>query len=100
MTPKRRASAGTLESSDLLVLVEPAQAGSGRQINLESVVLLQFGESIRKEVARLLDQYEIADVKMTIRDKGALAPTIAARLETAICRALGIEEGTSYAAEQ
>jgi citrate lyase subunit gamma (acyl carrier protein) len=99
MNPKRRASAGTLESSDLLVLVQPAEQGSGRRIDLESVVILQFGESIRAEIDRLLDQYGITDVSMTVRDKGALAPTITARVETAICRAVGIEEGTAYEAE-
>lgn len=99
MKPTRRASAGTLESSDLLVLVQPAEKGSGRRIDLESVVILQFGESIRTEIVRLLDQYDITDVIMTVRDKGALAPTISARVETAIRRAVGIEEGTAYEAE-
>ncbi|UJX42152.1 citrate lyase acyl carrier protein [Desulfovibrio sp. JY] len=99
MNPTRRASAGTLESSDLLVLVQPAEKGGGRRIDLESVVILQFGESIRTEIGRLLDQYGITDVIMTVRDKGALAPTISARVETAIRRAVGIEEGTAYEAE-
>ena len=38
------ASAGTMESSDALVELEPAQ---GRQIQLTSVVEAQFGDAIR-----------------------------------------------------
>ena len=38
------ASAGTMESSDVFVELEPAQ---GRSIELHSVVEAQFGDSIR-----------------------------------------------------
>jgi citrate lyase subunit gamma (acyl carrier protein) len=87
-----RASAGSFESSDMLVLVEPAGAGTGRVIELDSVVLSQYGESIRAEVNRILDQHQVRDAKLVIRDKGALVPTIGARVETAIRRALGTQE--------
>ena len=93
MDPKQRATAGSFESSDMLVLVEPVGAGTGRVIELDSVVLSQYGESIRAEVTRILDQLRVRDAKLVIRDKGALAPTIAARVETAIRRALGMQEG-------
>lgn len=99
MKPIRRASAGSFESSDLLVLVEPAPAGTGRKIELDSVVLLQFGGAIRAEIERILDRFEVQDVQLIIKDKGALAPTIAARIETAIRRSAGLQEGTTYEAE-
>ena len=99
MEPKHRASAGSLESSDMLVLVEPMDEGSGRLIELESVVLLQYGDSIREQVHQILDRHQVRDAKLVIRDKGALAPTIAARVETAILRALEVQEGTGYASQ-
>ncbi len=99
MEPKHRASAGSLESSDMLVLVEPAERGSGRAIELDSVVLLQYGDSIRAEVNRILERYQVTDARLVIRDKGALAPTIAARVETALLRALGMQKGTAYETE-
>jgi citrate lyase subunit gamma (acyl carrier protein) len=86
MQPKVPAQAGTLESSDALVLVEPTAAGAGRQIELESNVLMQYGRHIRRQVDAMLDQMSVADVRMIIKDKGALDATIRARVETAIRR--------------
>jgi citrate lyase subunit gamma (acyl carrier protein) len=98
MVPKERASAGSFESSDMLVLVEPVEPGGGRLIEIESVVLLQFGESIRAEVNNILDQYDVKDARLVIRDKGALGPTISARVETALRRALGLVREVAHAA--
>jgi citrate lyase subunit gamma (acyl carrier protein) len=42
----------------------------------------------------MLDQFEMTDIHLIAKDKGALEPTIKARLETAIKRALGQQEGT------
>ncbi len=86
MQPKIPAQAGTLESSDALVLVEPVAAGAGRQIELESNVLMQYGRHIRRQVTQMLDELSVADVRMIIKDKGALDATIRARVETAIRR--------------
>jgi len=86
MQPKVPAQAGTLESSDALVLVAPIAAGAGRQIELESNVLAQYGRHIRRQVNAMLDQLSVADVRMIIKDKGALDATIRARVETAIRR--------------
>ncbi len=91
---KHRAQAGSLESSDLLVIVDKAEAGSGRQIDLNSAVALQFGDSIMEEVHRVLDRFNIQDVSVLIEDKGALQPTICARMETAILRSMDKQEGT------
>ncbi|MBE6944270.1 MAG: citrate lyase ACP, partial [Ruminococcaceae bacterium] len=48
----RRASAGTMESSDAYVEIEPGQ--NGLSIQLESVVLGQFGDSIDRTVREVL----------------------------------------------
>ncbi|MCE5247043.1 MAG: citrate lyase acyl carrier protein [Candidatus Polarisedimenticolia bacterium] len=99
MEPKRRAQAGSFESSDILVLVEPVAAGAGRTIELDSIVMPQYGDEIIAAINRVLDRFEMKDAKIVARDKGALDCTIDARVETALRRALGIEEGTAYEAE-
>jgi citrate lyase subunit gamma (acyl carrier protein) len=86
MQLKVAAQAGTLESSDALVLVEPVAAGSGRQIEMDSNVLLQYGPRIRRQVTITLDELKIADVRILIKDKGALDATVRARVETAVRR--------------
>ncbi len=80
------ASAGTMESSDVLVELEPAE---GRQIQLTSVVEAQFGDSIRAVADEMLDQFGLKDVCLRIDDRGALECVLRARIETAILRAKG-----------
>jgi citrate lyase subunit gamma (acyl carrier protein) len=93
MVIKQQSQAGTFESSDMLVLVEPVAEGTGRKIELHSPVMIQFGKSIDKEINNVLDLYEIKDVRLICNDKGALSATISARVETAIRRALMIQDG-------
>ncbi len=90
----KNAQAGTFESSDVLVMIEPIEGGAGRNIELTSAVDLHYRESILNVINNTLDVFEIADINLIAKDKGALDATIAARVETAIRRALGIEEGT------
>ncbi|MDD5908367.1 MAG: citrate lyase acyl carrier protein [Clostridia bacterium] len=80
------ASAGTMESSDALVELEPAQ---GHQIQLTSVVEAQFGDAIRAVAEELLDRFGLTDVCLRIDDRGALECVLRARIETAILRAKG-----------
>ncbi len=80
----RSASAGTMESSDAYVEIEP---GKGKlNINIESVVKKQFGEKIKASVKDVLDEYGISDADVRIVDRGALDCVIRARVETAILR--------------
>ncbi|MBR7064549.1 MAG: citrate lyase acyl carrier protein, partial [Treponema sp.] len=73
--------AGTLESSDCMVTLEP---GEGKiELSLDSVVIHQFGNQIRKVVLETLSSLEIKNVKISIVDKGALDCTIKARIEAA-----------------
>ena len=80
------ASAGTMESSDVLVELVPAQ---GREIQLTSVVEAQFGDSIRAVAGEMLDQFGLNNVCLRIDDRGALECVLRARIETAILRAKG-----------
>jgi len=80
----KRACAGTIESSDVYVELEPIEKGI--DIRIESVVLQQFGDSIRQVVAEMLEQFEVDNAKVKIVDRGALDCVIRARVETAIKR--------------
>ena len=94
MKLKTKAQAGSFESSDVLIMVEPVEKGAGRLIELKSIVMQQFGEDLLKQIHANLDNYNIPDIRLIINDKGALPPTISARLETALKRAAQQQTGT------
>ena len=94
MELKTKAQAGSFESSDILIMVEPVKKGEGRIIELKSIVMQQFGEDLLQQIHRDLDAFQINDIRIIINDKGALPPTISARLETAIKRSALIHCGT------
>ena len=86
MEIKKPAMAGTLESSDCQVTAEP---GNGSvEFNLESAVINQYGNQIRKVVLQTLENLDVKDVKISVVDKGALDCTIKARVEGAVFRSL------------
>jgi len=90
MEIKKPAIAGTLESSDCQVTVE---TGNGTvDFSLESAVINQFGNEIRKVVLETLEHLQVDNVKISIVDKGALDCTIKARVECAVYRANDITE--------
>ena len=80
------ASAGTMESSDVYVELEP---GKGIELQLESVVEQQFGEEIRAVVKEVLAEHGVENASIRIVDRGALECVIRARVETAILRGKG-----------
>ena len=82
----KSASAGTMESSDVYVQIEPAQ---GLDIQLESVVLNQFGDAIREVVTEVLKEQGVENAAVRIVDRGALECVIRARVETAVLRGKG-----------
>lgn len=90
----QNAQVGTFESSDIMILIEPRKKGEGREIELVSNVMMEYGDAIMKTINEVLDEFKIDDVKMVATDKGALNPTIKARVETAVKRALNVQEGT------
>ena len=79
------ASAGTLESSDVYVEIEPAQ--DCVDISIESVVKKQFGEKIKSAVMDVLQENGVTAATVRIVDRGALECVIRARVETAVMRA-------------
>lgn len=94
MKPKIAAQSGTFESSDVIFLIEPLPDTSGRKLEISSTVMQQFGESFHRIVTDMLDFYQLTDIHLIAKDKGALEPTIKARLETAIKRSMDLQEGT------
>lgn len=96
MELKKTAIAGTLESSDAMVTVEPAQPGEGVQIDLESSVYDQYGDSILESVHEVMKNLDVNDAKVIINDKGALDCTLRARVETAVFRACDMKENLPW----
>lgn len=80
------ASAGTLESGDILIEISPARQ-KGIEIILNSTVSHQFGQQIKKVITQTLSELNITDATVNATDKGALDCTIKARVQTAACRA-------------
>ena len=80
----RKASAGTMQSSDLMVVVEPCAT---LQVEVESTVKKQFEHLIRAQIAVTLEQLQVSTGLIQVSDRGALDYAIAARIETAIKRA-------------
>lgn len=78
--------AGTLESSDITISIEPNE-GKGIEIQLKSTVENQFGNQIRKVIREKLEELGVTDVLVRANDKGALDYTIKARVITAVSRA-------------
>ena len=84
MRPTKSAVAGTLESSDAMVTIEPAERLS---IDISSSVLNQYGRQIKQTVEDTLSRLDVSNVRVTVVDKGALDCTIRARVKTAVLRA-------------
>ena len=78
MEIKKTAMAGTLESSDVQVTIEPSE--NGIEILLESSVMRQFGKQIRAVVKETLERLEVTNARVALVDKGALDCTIKARV--------------------
>jgi citrate lyase subunit gamma (acyl carrier protein) len=79
--------AGTMESSDIMITLEPGSGGI--EIELQSIVEKQFGRQIRSVIANALSELQVKSAKVTAVDKGALDCTIQARVKTAAYRAAG-----------
>ncbi|SEF85252.1 citrate lyase subunit gamma (acyl carrier protein) [Caloramator fervidus] len=81
----RPAKAGTMESNDIYIMVYPNE--NGNEIQLDSIVLKQFGNQIKKVIMDTLNELEVENALVVAKDRGALDYTIKARVETAIKRA-------------
>ena len=81
------AMAGTLESSDAQVTVEPGT--DGIQLTLSSSVMNQYGRQIKATVLETLERLGVENAQVTVVDKGALDCTLKARVECAVFRSCG-----------
>ena len=86
MEIQKSAAAGTLESSDCLVTVEP---GEGISLELSSSVMNQYGRQIKATVLETLERLGVKNCSVTVVDKGALDCTLKARVECAVYRSNG-----------
>ncbi len=82
----KNAMAGTLESGDILIQVEP---GEGLQVDLQSSVSAQFGRQIKAVITETLQGLGVENASIKATDKGALDCTIRARVTAAVVRATG-----------
>ena len=83
MEIQKPAVAGTLESSDAMVTVEP---GEGIELSISSTVMNQYGRQIKATVLETLKRLEVTSGRVTVVDKGALDCTLKARVECAVFR--------------
>ena len=80
------AIAGTVESNDIIIKIEPTE-NDGIEINLTSNVMQQFGEQIEKVIRETLSELGVEKARIEATDKGALDCTIKARTAAAVYRA-------------
>jgi citrate lyase subunit gamma (acyl carrier protein) len=90
MEIQKLAIAGTLESSDAQVVVEPFAGGI--KLSIESSVMNQYGRQIKTTVLEALKALGVENGKITVTDKGALECTLKARVECAVFRSCGASE--------
>lgn len=88
MEIKTKAVAGTLESNDIFVQVEPNDKGI--ELILDSIVMSQFGDDIENTVREVLNEFNVKNIKIQLNDRGAVECVIRARVETALKRAEGV----------
>ena len=91
----KNSMAGTLESSDIQIYIEPKDE-VGIEIELKSSVEKQFGKQIKKVIKETLESLGIDSATVIATDKGALDCTIKARVQCAAFRAMGSAEKINW----
>jgi len=84
MRINKKTQAGTMQSSDLMVFIEPAD---DLVIEIESTVQKQFGHLIEARIKQVLKRLAVERCRIAVSDRGALDYAIDARVETALRRA-------------
>lgn len=92
MELKKAAMAGTVESSDAQITVEPGT--NGIELNIESSVIQQYGRQIKAVVLETLKKLDVKNAKVSVVDKGALDCTLKARVEGAVFRSINDDPDT------
>jgi citrate lyase subunit gamma (acyl carrier protein) len=80
----RKAQAGTMQSNDLMVFLEP---GAELVIEIESTVKKQFEHLIRARIEEVLTRHDVRAGTVRVTDRGALDYAIIARVEAGLRRA-------------
>ena len=88
---EKQAMAGTLESSDLQIIID-RNDGQGIEIDLQSSVKNQYGRRIREVLIDTLNNLGVENAKLKVSDKGALDCTIIARTIAVVHRAADATE--------
>ncbi|PJI08519.1 MULTISPECIES: citrate lyase acyl carrier protein [Clostridium] len=88
MEIKKAAMAGTFESSDITISVQPNPKNEV-VIKLKSSVEKQFGDQIKKVIMDTLKKLDVKSAIVGANDKGALDCVIKARVQAAVMRAAG-----------
>lgn len=86
MEIKVKAVAGTLESSDMYIIIEPN--ATGIELEIESVVMGQYGDDIKRVILESLEELGVTSAKVLVNDKGAIEPVIKSRVQTVVTRAV------------
>lgn len=84
MTIRKPGIAGTLESSDIMITIKPADE---IMVNLISSVSQFYGESIMATIKAVLEESGVKGAEVEAVDHGALDCTIRARVYAAVERA-------------
>ncbi len=84
----KMATAGTMESGDIMIQLAPSER-EGLDIHLQSSVAYQFGDQIRQVIRTTLEELGVTQAEVYATDKGALDCTIRARVTAAAVRATG-----------
>lgn len=93
MELKKAATAGTMESSDIMVTIEPRTEG-GIALDLESSVMQQYGQQLKAVIRETLAGLGVENAAVNAVDKGALDCTVRARVSAAVFRAAESEDYT------
>ncbi|ATO54584.1 citrate lyase acyl carrier protein [Loigolactobacillus coryniformis] len=94
MEIKKTATAGTLESSDIQIIID--KGSDGIKIQLDSDVKKEFGEQIESVIRQTLVANHIDQANVKAVDKGALDCVIKARTLAAANRALDTADKPSW----
>lgn len=91
MELKKIGIAGTVESSDISIIIEPTDK-EGIEINLQSAVMKQFGRQIKEVIEETLKSKGVKNATVRAVDKGAVDFVIKSRTLTALYRSADIGE--------
>lgn len=81
----KSAVAGTMESGDIMVTIDPRESG-GIRLELQSSVMQQYGRQIESVIRQTLAELGVENADITAADKGALDCTVRARVSAAAFR--------------